>query len=223
MIDKYLESKEFAWAETTKKNVRGYLKTLSHLLTPESEPKELWEHLQKFSPYSRVTLWAYAADYYQWLTGSSKFHQWRKENSRAFKNTYERKAPEISYEQAQEKISKIRDAEVRAKAFQLLKGGLRFSESCNVQSGHCVGKGSKPRKVFVKEIPFTKSYSWFYKTLKAETGLTPHDLRKVRANDLCKKGARPEELCAIMGWENFSTAQSYIKANDERLKKLMED
>lgn len=221
MIEKYLESKKYAWAESTIRNVEAHLRKWGEHV--HGEPPELYEKLLTLSPYSRLTVWTYLADYYTWLTGSNKFHQWRKENARAFKNAYKPKTPKVSFKEAALRISRIKDSEVQTKAYQLLKGGLRYAESFKIQGGTCIGKGSKQRKVFVEEVPYTKSYSWFYRTLKKETGLTPHDLRKIRANDLCEKGARPEELTAIMGWESFSTAQSYIEANDKRLDKLMED
>lgn len=220
-LEAYIDSKKYAWAPLTLKKESSRLRVLLPYI--DGNPESLWEFLESYKPYTRVTAWTRAADYWKFKTGQDVYHNWRKENARVFKNTYQRRAPAVSYSEAKELLSKISDPEVKQKAYQLLKGGLRYRESTTIQSGYIVGKGSKKRRVFTEEVPFSKSYEYFWKRLKEETGLKPHDLRKIRIMDLCDKGARPEEICEIAGWSDYSTAQSYIKVNNNRLAQLMED
>lgn len=219
-IQAYIESKKYAWAPTTLEKERSRLVALEPFIT--GDPEFLWKNLGGYKPYTRVTAWTRAADYWKFKTGQDIYHNWRKENARVFKNTYQKTIPEIGYREAKEKISKIQDQEIQRKAYQLLKGGLRYRESLTIQSGHCTGKGGKQRKVFVKEVEWGRSYDTLRRALR-KVGLKPHDLRKIRVMDLCRKGARPEEICAVTGWSNYNTAQSYIQADKQVIEKMMED
>lgn len=231
MIKEYLKSKEYAWADSTKKSEAARLKRIA-CFVEAGDPQKLWEAIEHLAPYSRVTAWTRAADYYEFLltenikTGSNIFNQWRNKNAKAFKNSYERKTPEVSYGDAKEKINSISCEKTRRKAHQLLKAGLRYRESFTVNSGKVKGKGSKTRTIFseTQKVDYPYSYSHFRKVLKKETGLKPHDLRKIRATDLARRGMKESDLCKVFGWESFATASSYIAPmNDDKIEALMKD
>lgn len=150
------------------------------------------------------------------------YARFKEDNAQLFRGAYERKTPKTSYDEAASRIAKIKDKDTRDKAMQLLIGGLRLGESATIQSGYCVGKGNKRRRVYVGEVAYPKSESTFRRQLKKETGLTPHMLRKIKATEVAKK-ARPEQLCELFGWSSFDTARSYIDAGSQpELEELMQ-
>lgn len=217
MVEEYLNSKTNAWADTTIDNARACLRRYGHCETPE----QLWEEIKELAPYTRTFVYIRVSKYREYLTNTTQFQTWRKENAKVFKNVYHKKTPRISYGEAEEKIAQISDEEVRRKAYQLLHGGLRIGESSTVVGGYCIGKGNRRRKVFVKPVPFSRSEATFRRILKKETGLTPHMLRKIKATHVARE-ARPEQLCKLFGWSNFNTAMSYIDAGrEDELERLM--
>ena len=219
-ITNFINSKENAWSPTTRKKVQKDLEKYAPYIT--GEPEVLWNAISHLGAYSKVTLWTRVTKFWDSMSDDNNYRHWREQNARQFKYAYERKTPELSFKEAYKALQKIKDNEVRAKALQLLVGGLRWSESFTVEDGHCTGKGGKKRRVFVGAVDYTKSKSHFEQKLhEALPGITPHDLRKIRMTDLARQGLRPEDLCKIAGWSNFNTAASYIAPQkDETLAKL---
>lgn len=215
MINAYIKSKEHAWAESTKRSELYRLTSLEKVI--DGNPLTLWNHIEKtYKPYTRSTIWTRVTEYWDFShKGSNPYRAWRKTNAKQFKNVYEKKTPKISYEEATEKIDKLPIKEDRVKALQLLKGGLRWSESFTInEEGYVKGKGSKVRKVFVYSTTYSRNYTTFYNALNS-VGLKPHDLRKIKATELLKQGMSINDLCHVMGWEDMKTAMSYISASKE--------
>lgn len=227
LIAEYIKSKANAWSDSTKTSEYWRLQRFPQNL--DEDPQMVWGLLQDLSPYSRKTSWIRLCSFYDWLIekgyklGPNKFRQWMKDNARQFKYVYETKTPEIDYQQAKEAIIKIPSEAIRKKCYQLLEGGLRYSESTKIDGDVCIGKGGKQRTVFVKAVKEQPSYKSVYKALK-KIGLKPHDLRKIKATYVARKGASVEDLCRIFGWSSLNTAINYLAPKTkERLKELMDE
>lgn len=225
LIELYLTSKEYAWTEATKRSERARLNQIAHLL-PRG-PEALYQGLQHKAPYTVKTTFIRVTTFVAWCVkeGHKKenlFEDWFNHNKRVFKNAYKAKLPEISYDSARARIMALPCKETVKKALQLLDGGLRWTESFTLQDGHVVGKGEKSRRVFVDPVAYPYSYSYFRGHLKT-IGLTPHDLRKIRATQLAKKLQSPADICKVFGWESFETASKYLAPiEDQRLKEIMQ-
>lgn len=230
LIAAYIADKRLAWAPTTLKTAHFQLDAYAHVIS--GIPLALWNEMEKrgLKPYSRVTVFARVTDFYQWLVdyghvqGPNPYKQFKEKNARQFKNVYKTSKPKVSYEDAREAIGKLAP-EFRAKAMQLLTGGLRFTESFTVTDGVVTGKGGKTRECFAS-APHPGAdgieYRTFLRALKKATGLKPHDLRKIFLNELVNKGANPFELCEVAGWSNLNTAQSYIRTNQSQIRNLVQ-
>jgi integrase len=227
MIQMYLNDKQLAWAPSTLKTAEFHL--MGYAVHISKNPNTLWKAMNALKPYSRVTVFARVCDFYQWLVenghieGPNPYKQFRKKNARQFKNTYQTNKPQLSYQEAFERINRIEDAPIREHARFVLQGGLRFTESRSVKDGVITGKGGKTRECFTAAPhPGTNDieYWTFRRALKA-VGLKPHDLRKLFLNECVTKGADPFQLMEIAGWSNLNTAQSYIEANRTKLKELV--
>lgn len=231
LVEMYLQSKQNSWSPTTLKSERSRLRTLTSSITSVDalDPQTVLKQISSAAAYTIQTSWTRATDFYQWLIDRGYvdsqiniFKKYRAENKNRFKYSYERKTPKISYAEAKEKILAMENKEIARAALTILSGGLRISEISTLERGYCIGKGNKRRRVYVDDIQFNKSLSYFRKVLKKETGLKPHDLRKIKATEVSKKGARPEQLCALFGWNSFETARSYLNpGHDDELKGLM--
>lgn len=220
-LESYFESKKFAWAPTTMKSQVARLNKVADLI--DGNPESLWAWLESNqAPYTRTITWTSVADFYAFLIQigvagpSNVYSDWRKRNRRQFKHVYERKQPDISFEEAKRRIALIDDESIRAKAYELLGSGMRYSESFTLNNGKVVGKGSKVRRVAstATAAVYTKSYSLFWRRL-GEVGLKPHDLRKLVATRLHEAGMSVFDLCHHMGWSDPKTAMSYVKAKSD--------
>lgn len=229
---KYIEDKRLSWSDSTlhseAKRLSPYLSTLASKCA-----KGLWEQLQEeLAPYSRLTTWNRAIDFYQWLmdngyeTGPNIYRQFKEKNRRLFKHVYRRRTPNLSYEQAHDIIQTIPDATIRAKALELLLTGMRYTESCS-KTGDCIiGKGNKPRPIFADLSRIgggdsQTSYTRFWRTLR-RYGIKPHDLRKLAATRFYSLGLSDVDMCRVMGWNSFETARSYIAPKkDNEIKEVI--
>lgn len=214
-IDAYIKDHELAWSKSTQKSERYRLAPLAEFLN--GDPELLWEKIQGYKPYTRNTVWVRVTDFWGWVHKGEAINPyaiWREKNARQFKNTYQRKTPKISYEEARARIETIPDGRIRNKAYQLLFAGLRWAESLSLSAGSSsvLGKGNKVRDIVVPEITgeiYDGPYWNFWKAL-TDVGLKPHDLRKIRATDLLRKGMDLPTLCETMGWSRMDTAMSYL-------------
>jgi hypothetical protein len=222
-IEEYIKDHEYAWAETTRRVERSRLVSAASL---SESPAELWDQLGGLGAYSRVQSFNRVSHYVGWLVergyvqGPNEFAEFRRKNARLFKHVYERRVPEVSYEEALRLIERIEDAEVRAHCRELLGGALRYIDSVRRDGDHTVGKGGKRRKVYVEGSPVLVSYMRLYRGLK-KVGLTPHMLRKIRLNQLAKKGMPVFELTEFAGWSDPKVAMSYIRASQESIQKFL--
>jgi site-specific recombinase XerD len=224
LISQYLESKKYAWSQTTLRSERYRLQAIENEL--DGNPTKLWESIQEYKPYARLTLWTRVTDFYEWLieegkhSGQNPYKAWRKKNAKNFKNVYVRRLPEIDFKEAKERIEQIENPTIRQRALLLLNAGLRFNESNNIMDGGVFGKGSKYRTIYASTDTTYVPHGQVYRALK-KIGLTPHTLRKLFASRLVELGANQFELCKIMGWSNLNTASSYIAIQDKRIEELV--
>lgn len=231
LISLYLADHELSWAPSTLKSEKARLSTVAEHLLPQA-PNKLWTLLleRNFKPYARVTVWIRICNFIDWcidkkqIEGPNQYVSFRAKNRRLFKNVYQRKLPNIKYDEALLRINSISNIEIRDISRELLRTGMRASEALKVQDGSVVGKGSKWRKIYGNKNGVSRSiqYHSLYSQLKKETGLTPHMLRKICLSRVVELGANPFELCKIAGWSSLETARSYIESDDNKIKDLME-
>lgn len=177
-------------------------------------------------PYTIKTIFTRLSDFRRWQidsgtikTRQNDYREFIVQNANLFKNAYEKEQLTITYSEALKKVRAIKDEAVREKAMQLLATGMRWTESFTLDSrGTVLGKGNKRRKIFnaSMEINWKKSYTHFRETLKRETGLKPHSLRKLFATRLAQEGLREADLMSVMGWSNIQTAASYLQPIREK-------
>lgn len=229
LIQMYLEDQKLAWSPSTLRSEAARLDKHHALLA--LSPEQAWAALGHLRPYTRVTTWTRIVKFVDWaistgnLAGPNLFSLFRIRNARLFKHTYVRKPAILGFEESLTRISTISNESVKRRALQLLYSGLRYSELDKVKDGAVIGKGGRPRKAFVPQIDgpeYTGTYHAFWRAM-TEIGLTPHMLRKIALTRLVELGASEFELCDLAGWASIQTASSYIKANDGRTKRLMEE
>ena len=235
LIDQYIEGKKLAWATTTQKSEVARLRSVA--LYINVSPEALYKHLntQGYKPYSIKTYFTRVGEFYQWLieeghapegVRKNPFKAFIKTNAKLFKHAYQKETLDVGYEEAVRRINRLGCGETKAKAFELLATGMRYSESNTQIDGWIIGKGGKRRRVYRPEsLPsatkFTRSYTTFYDNLKA-VGLKPHTLRKLAATRYVERGAKEADLMALMGWSSIGTAASYLQAKrDEELSQLV--
>jgi integrase len=220
MIEHYIESKRLDWTGSTHQTEQRRLRAVERWITGDA--LYLWDNIQHQKPYSRLVLWVRVTDYWNWMIrnnhafGTNPYYDFKKNHPKLFRNVYQTKKPTISFEEARARITNITDERLRLKALQLLEGGLRFTESLTVSGGKVRGKGGKLRPVYVPEREFSLSYRTFHRRLIEETGLRPHELRKIFATRLAEEGAGEFDLLEIMGWSDLETAKSYVRASRAR-------
>ena len=228
-INSYIESKVGAWAPSTLSSEKARLMAVKGFL--DKNPQELWNYceLNKTKSYSRVTLFTRVIDFLSLnnIELCIKYKEFRKNNSRLFKNCYKRKVVSITFDEAINRIKGIRDKQVKLKALQLINSGMRYTESMIIVDGKITGKGNKDRDVFApaifKKVCFGKSYSTLLRQLKL-VGLTPHMLRKLFATKAVEIGMKEADLLKIMGWESIITAQYYLQPKDnDSINEMLKD
>lgn len=220
------------WSEAMRKSEVSRLRSVQPDVN--GDPKRLWKRLEGrgLAPYTRVTVWTRVCMFWDYLmkagvvpAGVNPYREFRAKNARFFRNQYVRKVPNVTLAEARRRIDQIHDADIKAKATELLAAGLRWSESFTLKDGEVTGKGGHRRAVFLSGAGvgqgYEGSYTRFWRALR-KVGLKPHDLRKVFAGAAADAGATPEELCALLGWKSYDTARSYLAARPEKLKKLAE-
>lgn len=231
LISEYLAARVNAWSPTTLKSEAARLNALAGVI--DKSAQALWDHLlTSQKPYSRVTSYTRVVAFYDWaieegrMPGPNLYKKFKKENARLFKHAYSKKIPDISMQDAEAKIAKIADRSIREKCLELLKNGMRFTESLTRDSNNMiVGKGGKKREVYGPVSSNVRSVSYFGVWAALRTvGLKPHDLRKIFATDLYRKGLDQVDVAAVMGWSNFQTAASYIApSNSQKLRKVINE
>jgi len=221
----YIESKANAWTAPTIRSEKARLFSVEKFI--DGNPETLWAHLEDkgLAPYTRKTVFIRVSNFWDSFnpTTLNPYKKWMQTHARLFKHVYTKKPSPLTYKEALEAIYKIQNPKVQKKAFQLLVGGLRWTESFTIKDGVVTGKGGKKRRVFVEAQDFPYSYSYFVQTLR-KVGLKPHDLRKIRATQLAQQGMKEADLCKVFGWESFQTASCYIQPmKDELIGEMMKE
>lgn len=225
LISNFIESKKYAWNELTQKNEKGRLMKLSDHIT--GNPMDLMQALEGVASYTFVSLWNRVIEIYDLKNANDNpYRKFKRENTRLFRNYYQRRNVDVSFSEAVSLVNGIEDEETRNKALDLLHTGLRWSESQAEEDGHVLGKGGKLRRVFrsgdTKPVIYSKHRSTFFRELK-KVGLTAHMLRKLAATRLAELGMREQDLCKVFGWSSFETAKHYIQPKrDEEISIMME-
>lgn len=213
LIEDYIKAHENAWAPSTLKSERARLNAVADRVTSVA-PLALYDELAAAgrSPYSIKTLFIRLADLYTWANLDNKWRRFVDENARLFKYAYKREQVNIDYTSAKARIAAIKDKEVRALAFDMLRSGMRASEALNRTGAFVEGKGGKVRRVFTQGgLPGQAlTYSRLYKELRS-VGLKPHTLRKLAATELARAGLQAQDLMEVFGWNNIATAQWYLQ------------
>ena len=230
MIKEFIDSKRNVWAESMLKSEYSRLIAVEYLLDTPPSPEKIWNGLQSKSSYTRLTTFTRIISFYKWYdkvnaTGFAKLlSDWRDDNVHLFRKKYKPTTPQISYEQAKEAIEKISSPEVRGAALFILSTGIRSFELNRIGSDSTVlGKGGKTRRVYTKEKPVVVPYHQLYRELK-RVGLKPHDLRKIRATQLLRKGMSLPDLQHAFGWNQLETAKCYLAPlQEEKIEKLFEE
>lgn len=228
LIDKYIEDHTLSWAPTTLKSERHRLYALDVQLTTTAV--QLWEKLVSTKkPYSRVTTWTRVVDFYQWcldnkkIEGENHYALFRRKNARLFKNQYQTKTPNITFQEAAKRINKLSEPYSKSLAIQILGSAERYSEATQQETASIIGKGNKRRRSYRptgRTNSSILSYSSFRRHL-AKTGLKPHDLRKLAATRLVEAGVSEADLLEIMGWSSIITAKAYLQPKkQEQLAKI---
>ena len=227
-IDQYLAAKTNSWAPTTLRSEGFRLKALLPLGDMITRPVDVYTTLQsKYKPYALQTLFVRLKDYMTWALKSqiiteNPYMGFMEENRNLFKNAYKTEKVNVTYDQALAKIKKITDEVAQRSALVLLKGGLRSHELHQINGTEVTGKGGKVRPLMVKAPKEELAeYSKLYGELK-KVGLKPHTLRKLFATKLVESGMSPQDLCMVMGWSSFATAQRYLQPKaDDKLRSLV--
>ena len=225
-MKEYLDFHKNAWSETTYRSEEARLHKYLHLA--ELDPASAYAQLiKKLKPYTVKTIFIRLTHFTEWkrtqglMDGPNLFKTYMKTHARQFKHVYDRKPVNLDYQAALRAISSIADQATREHAEFLLRSGLRVSESYQVRDGHVIGKGGKPRKVYVSP-PSTLVSQKVLREALAAVGLTPHDLRKLCATNLARNGADAPTLCKVFGWSSISTAFRYLEPiTEDKIEGLM--
>jgi integrase len=231
LIPLYLEDMKYAWAESSRARLNG----LADLMGQPAD--KVWDALvaRGMKPYARVTTWARLCTFITWALGEGHYvnpkgniyAHFRKKNARLFKHCYEKKVPTANFEDTKTAIlCGLTDPDQRGKALDLLNSGMRYTESTTFDGERVIGKGGKPRNVYLATAAgarYAAGYRSFLRNLKQATGLKPHDLRKIFLNHVLEVNpdCQVQDLQEIAGWASPTTAASYIKAKEAKVRRLV--
>lgn len=216
-IELYLDGKRNQWAPETLRGTKYRLKMALPFLN--GSPETLFNGLCDIKPYSRVTTWVNVSAFWFELYGSSVYSDWKRTNSRLFKNAYQPEKLALTYEEAIDRIGQIKSSNSRVKALNMIMSAQRYSDTI-LPNGDVESKGRVRPNFGANSVPQVK-YTTFYNHLKA-VGLKPHTLRKLALTRLASNGATAADLCLVAGWSNISTAFFYLQPKRvEELKGLL--
>lgn len=232
-VSSYLSAHKDAWALTTMRSKTSLLNKMQSKFG-DCKSKKVIDYIEShYKPYSQKTNLIHLSAYVEWLKNNKKYEEENGFASRIrgasykFKTAYEKRLPEISFKEAKEKINSIHHPEVRRLADILINTGLRVSELWKVDhaQGRVLGKGAKNRGFYGNHFEAPKISVTFLRTELAKYDLKPHDLRKLFATFLVNNNYPIHEVCAIMGWSSFETAQFYlqIRSKDKLKVRLQQD
>jgi hypothetical protein len=234
-VEEYIKSKKHAWARTSLKNERYRL--LFHGPRVLEDPKEVYEALKcRQTNHSIKTTFTRLGQFHEFLVETDaipfvKKNPWKKflqTNANLFKHAYQTERLKVSYKEALSRIETQMKGQYKFASLQLLKGGLRYCELRTFDGEKVIGKGSKPRAVFLKgelkTFRYTGSYSALYTRLKA-IELKPHTLRKLCATEFTRQpGVTDPDTMRVFGWNDIGTSAKYRQAlHDSKLSEMLEN
>ncbi len=231
-VDEYIASKKNAWARTSQKNERLRLRKHAHAVM--ESPDVVYERLKlTMKAHSIKTTFVRLGQFFDWLIEADKMppakNPWKaflKTNAMIFKHCYQIERVKVTFDEANVLIQSV-EMPYRLAALQLLEGGLRYCELRTFDGDKVIGKGSKPRKVFLRDelkaFRYTGSYSALFVRLRA-VGLKPHTLRKLCATEISRDPrAKDQDICKLFGWSSIETSIKYRQPlNDERLGEMIQ-
>lgn len=220
-IQSFLDVNKMAWSESTKRTERARFNKLLPVL--DGTAQKLWDFMEMKSPYYKLITFNRVIEFFShsFPLKENTYKIWKKKNARLFKHVYNREEIGISFEEAKNKIMSIKDDLFRNKAMELLTTGMRYNESLSLNKDTLtiIGKGNKPRKVFIsEEMRKAQKYNgpyWAFYSELSKIGIKPHTLRKLFATKLVQKNVSQVDLLKIMGWESMQTAAIYLQPNND--------
>lgn len=229
-MHQYVASKSLAWAPSTVRSEASRLYKLANHVTGAAD--YLYAHLASTSrPYSIVTAWTRVVAFYDYLIetgqvmGPNPYTIFRRANSRLFKNKYQTKIVNKSFDEVRLIVDAMSESTERRICAALLFGGLRLHEVNKLTSGGVEGKGGKVRPYFgpsLENTTYTQQDMAKARARLKSHGLTPHDLRRLCATELVAKGLKEADLLKVMGWSSILTAKAYLQPKrDAELQSIM--
>jgi integrase len=234
LIDQYIKSKKLAWARTSQKNERARLnKHGKHVL---DAPKEYYDFLKTYmKAYSIKSTFTRLGKFYEFLVkiktipfSENPWKTFLSDNALLFKYSYQTERLKVTYHEARIRILTIEEYQYRMAALQMLEAGLRYCELRTFDGERVIGKGSKPRAVFMraelKLFRYSGSYTPLFKILKSH-GLKPHTLRKLCATELSNRpGVSDVDIMEVFGWNDIGTSAKYRQPmRKEKLSAMLND
>lgn len=231
-INEYVDSKKLAWARSSQKNERSRLRYHGpHVL---DDPLTYYNQIKgKMKANSIRTTFFRLGKLHEWMVENDKIppskNPWKKflsDNALQFKHAYDIEVVTVTFDEAKNRISTLEEP-YRSASFQLLEAGLRYCELRTFDGDKVIGKGSKPRSVFLrqelKKFKYNGSYSALYVRLKA-LGLKPHTLRKLCATEFSRHpDVKDQDICKMFGWGSIETSIKYRQPhNDSKMREMLQ-
>jgi integrase len=241
IIRTFLEKKKAAWSESTLASCKAFLNNYG-LIVESGDPEALISALSSKGKYTVQTYFIHAANFFEYLYPHREnvFKAYRKENRNAFKNAYQTKHLEVTYDEVKAVLEAQPASEEKDACLYLLgtaqrssEAGLLRNQSRRAESADrlelrdtIIGKGGKERPNFGYEIANgdhrSQSYYRVYHYLRRIAGISPHALRKLALTRAGERGASGADLCEIAGWSSITTAIRYLQPRRAReLKKFL--
>lgn len=217
-VDKYLTDNKGRWSETTSRSEKARLTThLPIWINCGRDAAAFFQALEQSGkkPYTIKTTFIRMGNFLKWQgmeTQAADIKNFMYLNGKYFKNAYKKERLNVTFEEAEKRITKIGDEAYREAARELLSTGLRIGETSAIVEGRVKGKGGKERSFYGRGSVFAGVDKTKLRRELKKVGLKPHSLRKLFATRLAKSGDFTEaDLCEVMGWNSFATAQSYLQ------------
>lgn len=218
-LELYIKSKQNAWSANTIKSTKARLSNAFVALNSVSGDLHSFYKLlnaEKYNKYTIKQIFIQLSAFSEQLD-CFEVKNFVRQNALLFKNAYEKERLALDFDEAVTRIKTIKNEPARKLALAMMRTGLRAHEAIKYDgSGSVVGKGAKPRAVYLQEdlSALRVNYKQLYKELRM-VGLKPHSLRKLAATRLVEKGLKEADLMAILGWNSMQTASSYLQPSKE--------
>lgn len=231
IYEKYIEAKRGAWSEASIRSESIRLNKVMDQL--DGDGQKLWLALGAiYSKHTRVTVYNRVCAFFDWaikkghIVGPNPYALWREESPRCFQGFYVRRPPGMTFIDAKTRIETLKDPEMRAKCLQLLTSGMRWSESYTLTpDSYVTGKGGKLRRVYpmsgLGPMAAQDRYRAVLRQLKKLGIKGPHRLRGIFLTECVRRKVDTFDLKEIAGWSSLATAESYIQANQEKIKETI--